>query len=154
MITQPEVPGTAQVEFVSFISGDQSYCIEVVRVREIRRWSSVTTLPHAPRYFLGVMNLRGAVIPIIDLALRLGLAPTVPTPRHVVLVVAAGDRIVGVLVDSVAEILKVPGHALRDVTALPVEASQLIKGMIALDGSALRILDIDAVAPLLPEVAA
>ena len=154
MITRPEGHGPEPVEFVSFISGGQDYCIEVVKVREIRRWSTVTTLPHSPRHFLGVMNLRGAVIPIIDLALRLGLPPTTPTPRHVVLIVAAGERIVGILVDSVAEILAVPGHALRDVAALPVEASQLIKGMIALDGSALRILDIDAVAPLLSEVPA
>lgn len=154
MITQPEGHGPAPVEFVSFISGGQDYCIKVVKVREIRRWSPVTTLPHAPRHFLGVMNLRGAMIPIIDLALRLGLAPTTPTARHVVLVVAAGERIVGILVDSVAEILPVPGHALRDVAALPAEASQLVKGMIALDGAALRILDIDAVAPLLSEAPA
>jgi chemotaxis signal transduction protein len=80
MNAQPELFGTDQAEFVSFVSGGQGYCIEVARVREIRRWSPVTTLPHAPRYFLGVMNLRGAVIPIIDLALRLGLAATAPTP--------------------------------------------------------------------------
>ena len=154
MITQPEGHGPEQVEFVSFVSGGQDYCIEVAGVREIRRWSPVTTLPHSPRYFLGVMNLRGAVIPVIDLALRLGLAPTVPTSRHVVLVVAVGERIVGILVDSVAEILAVPGHALRDVAALPAEAAHLVKGMIALDGSALRILDIHAAVPLLSEAPA
>jgi purine-binding chemotaxis protein CheW len=154
MITQPDGQGPEQVEFVSFVSGGQDYCIEVARVREIRRWSAVTTLPHSPSYFLGVMNLRGAVIPIIDLAPRLGLAPTAPTPRHVVLVVAAGERIVGILVDSVAEILVVPRRALRDVAALPAEATHLIKGMIALEGSALRILDADTAVPLLSEVPA
>jgi purine-binding chemotaxis protein CheW len=152
MNAQPELFGTDQAEFVSFVSGGQGYCIEVARVREIRRWSPVTTLPHAPRYFLGVMNLRGAVIPIIDLALRLGLAATAPTPRHVVLIVAAGDRTVGLLVDSVAQILKVPRDALRGVPLLPSEALQLVKGMIASDGAALRILDTDAIAPLLSEV--
>jgi purine-binding chemotaxis protein CheW len=98
------------------------------------------------------MNLRGAVIPIIDLALRLGLAATAPTPRHVVLIVAAGDRTVGLLVDSVAQILKVPRDALRGVPLLPSEALQLVKGMIASDGAALRILDTEAIAPLLSEV--
>ncbi|EYD75092.1 Positive regulator of CheA protein activity (CheW) [Rubellimicrobium mesophilum DSM 19309] len=154
MITQPDGLGPEPVEFVSFVSGGQDYCIRVVNVREIRRWSAVTTLPHAPRHFLGVMNLRGAVIPVIDLALRLGLPPTAPSARHVVLIVATGERVVGILVDSVAEILAVPGHALRDSTALPAESAQLVSGLIALDGSALRILDIDAVAPLLSEVPA
>jgi len=154
MNTQPESYAVDRAEFVSFVSGGQGYCIEVARVREIRRWSTVTTLPHAPRYFLGVMNLRGAVIPIIDLALRLGLSATAPTPRHVVLVVTAGERTVGLLVDSVAQILKVPRDALRGVPLLPSDASLLINGMIAFEGAALRILDTDAVAPLLSEVPA
>lgn len=154
MNAQPDSFGTHQAEFVSFVSGGQGYCIEVARVREIRRWSPVTTLPHAPGYFLGVMNLRGAVIPIIDLALRLGLAATLPTPRHVVLIVAAGNRTVGLLVDSVARILKVPREALRGVPLLPSDTSLLINGMIAFEGAALRVLDTDAVAPLLSEVPA
>jgi len=154
MNAQPDSRGTDRAEFVSFVAGGQGYCIEVARVREIRRWSTVTTLPHAPRYFLGVMNLRGAVIPIIDLALRLGLSATTPTPRHVVLIVAAGERTVGLLVDSVAQILKVPRDALRGVPLLPSDTSLLINGMIAHEGAALRILDTDAVAPILSEVAA
>lgn len=152
MTMQPDSSIPHRAEFVSFVSGGEGYCIEVARVREIRRWSMVTTLPHAPRYYLGVMNLRGAVIPIIDLALRLGLAATAPSPRHVVLIVAAGERTVGLLVDSVAQILKVPREALRGVPLLPNDSFLLINGMIAFEGAALRILDTDAVAPLLSEV--
>lgn len=154
MNAPPDSLGTTPAEFVSFVTGDQGYCIEVVKVREIRRWSLVTPLPFAPAYYLGVMNLRGAVIPIIDLALRLGLASTVPTPRHVVLIVTTGERTIGLLVDSVSQILKVPSDALRGVPVLPSDDAQLIRGIVALDGAALRILDTDAVAPLLTEVAA
>ena len=56
------------LEFVTLVAGQQSFCIEITLIREIRRWSPVTILPHSPEHVLGVMNLRGAVIPIIDLA--------------------------------------------------------------------------------------
>ena len=62
----------SEVEFVTFSAGDQSFSIEITQVREIRRWSPVTALPHAPNEVLGVMNLRGSVIPIYDLAARFG----------------------------------------------------------------------------------
>ena len=66
----------SEVEFVTFSAGDQSFSIEITQVREIRRWSPVTALPHAPNEVLGVMNLRGSVIPIYDLAARFGLGQT------------------------------------------------------------------------------
>ena len=64
------------IEFVTLVAGAQSFCIEITQIREIRRWTPVTILPHSPSYVLGVINLRGAVIPILDLAEKLGFEKT------------------------------------------------------------------------------
>ena len=66
-------------EYITFRSGAQEFCTEITSVREIRGWTPVTTLPHTPGFVRGVINLRGAVLPIIDLSERLGFAPTEPT---------------------------------------------------------------------------
>lgn len=86
-------------EFVSLSAGGQGFCVPITSIREIRRWSQVTALPFAEDSVLGVMNLRGAVIPIVDLAARLGLGTTEIGARNIVVVVAIGPRIMGMLVD-------------------------------------------------------
>ncbi len=153
MSTQTDTRTEEQAEFISLMAGGQGYCIEVTRVREIRRWSPVTTLPHAPDCLLGVMNLRGAVIPVLDLALRLGLERTVLTARHVVLIVSAGDRTIGLLVDSVSDILRVPRGSIQGTPSLSGADIRLVQGMIAINGEALRVLNMQAVAPTMSEVA-
>lgn len=85
-------------ELVTFRIGEQDFSMDIMLVREIRGWSEATVLPYAPRYVLGVINLRGAVVPIIDLAARLGLPPTEPGPRHVIIIVVDGTRLTGFLV--------------------------------------------------------
>ena len=74
-------------EFVTFRIGHQEFAVEIIAVREIRGWTPETMLPHAPPYVRGVINLRGTVLPILDLATRLSLPSTSPTPRHVIMVV-------------------------------------------------------------------
>ena len=68
-------------EMVTFCIGEQDFCMDIMTVREIRGWTEATVLPRAPDYVLGVINLRGAVVPIIDLSSRLGLAPLEPFDR-------------------------------------------------------------------------
>ena len=81
-----------QMEFVTLIAGGQNFCIEITQIREIRRWTPVTILPHSPDHVLGVINLRGAVIPIIDLAAKLGFARISPTERHVIIITAIEEK--------------------------------------------------------------
>lgn len=155
MTPPPDSPGEGTIEFVSLVAGQQSFCIGITQVREIRRWSPVTMLPHSPPFVLGVINLRGAVIPVIDLAARLGFGRTEPGPRHVVIVVAVGSRTMGLLVELVSEILTVPRDTLRDAFAFQQGGgARFIKGMIAFRDDTLRVLDLQAVAPMLPEEAA
>jgi len=99
--------GADRRELISFRVGDQEYCVDIMAVREIRGWSPATTLPQSPGYMRGVINLRGAVLPIMDLACRLGMPVLEPTVRSAFIVVKAGDRTVGLLVDAVSDILSI-----------------------------------------------
>src|ERR1700761_921058 len=86
-------------ELVSFRVGEQEYCVDIMAVREIRGWTPATALPQTPSYVCGVINLRGAVLPIIDLNCRLGGGRVEPSARNVIIVTHIGARLVGLLVD-------------------------------------------------------
>lgn len=137
---------TSEVEFVTFFTGGQSFSIDIRQVREIRRWSAVTPLPHAPAEVLGVMNLRGSVIPIFDLAVRFGLDRTPDNPRNVVVIAAHEAQTVGLLVESVSEILSVARDRIQETPDLRSDNSrQSIIGVIPVDDGMTRIIDLGAV---------
>ena len=136
----------SEVEFVTFSAGGQSFSIEITQVREIRRWSPVTALPHAPREVLGVMNLRGSVIPIYDLAARFGLDPTPESPRNVVVIAMHGTQTVGLLVETVSEILSVPKDRIQETPDIRSDAArQSILGIITVEDGMTRVIDLGAV---------
>lgn len=144
-----------QIEFVTLVAGKQSFCIEITQIREIRRWSPVTLLPHSPNYVLGVINLRGAVIPILDLAARLGFDAIQPTERHVIIIAAIEDRIVGLLVESVSEILGVGVDMVRDTPRAAEDIStRAIQGIIPVEDDMIKIINLDALIPAILATAA
>ena len=146
MLDVVEAPTETQFEFIPFSSGDQSFCLEITQIREIRRWTPVTKLPHTPDDVLGVMNLRGAVIPIFDLAARFGLGTTADNERNVVIVAAAGGTTIGLLVESVSEILSVDKSAIQETPDIKSEAArQAILGVISVGESMVRVVNLDAV---------
>ncbi|KUF12817.1 chemotaxis protein CheW [Pseudoponticoccus marisrubri] len=133
-------------EFITFSAGQQSYCLEITQIREIRRWTPVTALPHTPSDVLGVMNLRGAVIPIFDLAARFGLGPTPANERNVVIVATVSGMTVGLLVESVSEILSVETSAIQETPDIKSEATRnSILGVISVNQSMVRVVNLDAV---------
>lgn len=136
-----------QTEVVAFRIGEQDYCIDIGIVREIRGWTPTTVLPHAPPHVTGVINLRGAVVAVVDLAARLGLGRTAPTGRNVVIIVSPGDRTVGLLADVVSDILGVTQDMLQAVPDVASDAARrFITNVITLDeGRMLRKLDLDAI---------
>ena len=79
-------------ELIAFRIGDQEFCVNIMSVREIRGWTPATPLPHSPHYVMGVINLRGAVLPIMDLSLRLGMKPAHMDELASLIVRALGDR--------------------------------------------------------------
>jgi purine-binding chemotaxis protein CheW len=102
-------------EIIAFRLGAQNFCIRTTSVREIRGWAPSMPIPNAPGYVLGVMNLRGTVIPTIDLAYRLGMAPAERSERSAIVVVEAGAEIIGLLVDHVTDMLSVSAEQLQPV---------------------------------------
>src|ERR1700739_2904104 len=89
----------ASTEFISFAIGDEQYGVDIMAVREIKGWSSITHLPNQPEYMRGVLNLRGVMVPIIDLRCRFGQGMTEATPLHIVIIVQIGARQGGLLPD-------------------------------------------------------
>jgi purine-binding chemotaxis protein CheW len=137
---------TAAIEVVAFTVAGQSFCLEIMQIREIRRWVPVTALPHAAADVLGVMNLRGTVIPILDLAVRFGLGRSEPSPRSVVIIVSVEGHTVGLMVESVSEILTVPQDRIRDTPDMQSSATrQCIQGLIPIEGGMTRIINLRSV---------
>lgn len=106
------------LEIIAFRLGAQDFCIRTTSVREIRGWAPSMPVPNAPHYMLGVMNLRGTVIPTIDLAQRLGMAPAQRSDRSAIIVVEAGVTVLGLLVDHVTDMLSVPVEEVQPVPAV------------------------------------
>ncbi|MEM9170307.1 MAG: chemotaxis protein CheW [Pseudomonadota bacterium] len=157
MTPTEETIETSARELVSFRIGDQEYCVDIMSVREIRGWTPETALPQAPDFVRGVINLRGSVVPIVDLATRLGLAAPEPSSRHVIMITQIGDQIVGMLVDAVSDILTITSEKIQPTPEIASEAVKaFIIGVIALDGKMIRLLDLNEVLPnaVIGEIAA
>ena len=137
-----------QRELIAFRVGRQEFCINVMTVREIRGWTVATMLPRAPRYVRGVINLRGAVLPIVDLAVRLGLPSSEPTARNVIIVVQIAQQQIGLLVDAVSDILTADEKFIQPA---PDVASELVrsfvKGLLPVEGRMISLISLDQVLP-------
>lgn len=145
MLQAADPTASKQLEFVTLVAGGQNFCIEITQIREIRRWSPVTLLPHSPSHILGVINLRGAVIPIVDLAAKLGFSAIAPTQRHVIIITAIEERIVGLLVESVSEILGINSDVVRETPSGTEDVqTRSIQGIIPLGDDMTKIIDLDA----------
>lgn len=146
---------SANNEFVAFRVGAQEFCVDIMGVREIRGWTPATPLPHAPPYVRGVINLRGAVLPIVDLAMRFGLGLTEPTPRSVIIVVHIHQQIVGLLVDAVSDILTSSEASMQPTPDIASDmAKTFVKGVYAVDGRMISIVTLDSVLPINAKAAA
>ena len=146
---------SANREFVAFRVGEQEFCVDIMGVREIRGWTPATPLPHAPAYVRGVINLRGAVLPIVDLAMRFGLGLTQPTARSVIIVVHIHQQVVGLLVDAVSDILTTSEAAMQPTPDVASEmAKTFVKGVYAMDGRMISIVTLESVLPISSKVAA
>lgn len=135
-------------ELIAFRIGDQEFCVNIMTVREIRGWTKATSMPHAPSYVIGVINLRGAVLPIVDFSARLGMRRSEPTPRHVIIVAQVGTRIVGLLVEAVSDILTVTDDNIQPV---PEVASDLVRqyarGILAIEKRMICMIDLETLFP-------
>ncbi len=130
-------------QFVTFAIGNEEYAVDIMKVREIQAWTEVTVLPNQPSYMRGVLNLRGIIVPIFDLRCRFGQGTTDATSIHVVVIVAVKDRIIGILVDRVSDILTVEGDEIRKVPDLDDrQDEEHIVGLVTAGERMVALLDI------------
>jgi len=135
-------------QMLTFTLGEETYGVDILRVQEIRGWSPVTRIPQAPAHVLGVLNLRGSIVPIVDLRMRFSLDHAEYTPLTVIIVLsvesAVGRRDFGVVVDGVSDVVDV---ATNDVKPAPEFGEQVsteyIEGIAAISGRMVMLLDID-----------
>jgi len=139
---------SAEVELLSFRLAEQEYSVDIMSVREIRGWTRATPLPHAPPHVRGVINLRGTVLPVVDLSTRLGMPPVEGDARNVIIVVQVGNQSAGLLVDAVSDILALPRSELQSPPDLAAdEAQSCVQALTIVDGRMIRVLDLTAVLP-------
>ena len=136
----------ARQQFLTFKLDDEEYGIGILNVQEIRCWSPVISIPHQPEWVLGVLDLRGVIVPIIDLRRRFNLSPAKFGPATVVIVIrvstGASDRTVGLVVDAVSEVYDVAQDALHDLPDVGSNAaSEVVCGLAHTDGKTVILLD-------------
>jgi len=135
-------------ELISFRIGAQEFCVDIMAVREIRGWTVATALPKSPAFVRGVINLRGAVLPIVDLAARLGFDATQATDRHVIIVAQIGGQTVGLLVDAVSDILSITDDVIQPTPDVASEvAKTFVRGLLAVDGRMISLVGLDHILP-------
>ncbi|TQX86018.1 MULTISPECIES: chemotaxis protein CheW [Rhizobium] len=117
------------LEIIAFRLHDQEFCVRTTAIREIRGWGPATPIPHAPADVIGVMNLRGTVIPIIDFANKLGMESTEPNERSAIVVAEVHGMAMGLIVDGVSDILTIAASLLQ-----PVPEVSISSGMRYADG--------------------
>jgi purine-binding chemotaxis protein CheW len=148
-MSEPAEAVNGVLELISFEIADQEFCIDIRAVREIRGWTPATPMPQTPHYMLGVINLRGAVIPVLDLRNRLGLGSTDPSSRHVIVVVQQDTRLAGLLVDGVQETFQVDANLLKAPPAMGSTANdRFVDAILPLEGRMLSRLVVGSLLPV------
>ena len=143
-----ENAGSAHPQYLTFFIAGEEYALAILRVREIIQYAGVTRIPRAPAWVRGVINLRGSVVPVVDVGARFGVAELQPT-RSTCIVVAEvrqeDERIViGLLADAVSEVIELPAHDLQPVPAFGTRARvEYLQGMGRVGERLMLMLDVD-----------
>lgn len=130
---------------VTFQSDSRAFGIDVSAVREIRGWQQTTPLPNSADHVLGVINLRGSIVPVVDLRRRLGLGPTELSRSSVVIVTDIGDRLIGVLADAVSDIVDIQETDLQPAPAIQGNGDELVKTLAVKGPSVVALLELPAI---------
>ena len=139
---------TAGAELITVRIGDQQFAIDIMSVREIRGWATSTSLPHAPLYVRGMINLRGVILPVVDLGARLGLAPTSADSSSVVVVAEINGRQIGLLVDAVCDILLLTDDMLQEAPDVGAEeVRHFVRGVMTTETGIVTLICLDEILP-------
>ena len=148
-----EIQTSDMLQFLSFTLADEEYGVDILSVQEIRSWEPVSRIPNVPHYEKGVVNLRGAIVPIIDLRERFNFGHSAYTPLTVVVVLQARignkTRIMGVVVDSVSDVVDIDKFAIQNAPDFGTKVSmEFINGLASVKDRMVMLLDVKKILQL------
>lgn len=130
-------------QYLTINLAQEEYGIDILAVREIRGWTPVTRIPQSPHFLLGVLNLRGTIVPVLDLRLRFGVQPEAYTASTVTVIVAVAGRSFGIVVDAVSDVLDAAAAEVRPVPDMGATvAVEYLQGLIATGERMVLLLDV------------
>ncbi|HUC51922.1 MAG TPA: chemotaxis protein CheW [Xanthobacteraceae bacterium] len=139
----PGDTGAAANQLISFAIGDDQYGVDIMAVREIKGWTAITPLPGQPEYVRGVLNLRGVIVPIVDLRCRFGQGLTEATPLHIVIVVQIEGKTVGLLGDRVLDIVSLDVAEIKPVPRIAQSQKlRFLSGLVTNDDGMIALIDL------------
>jgi purine-binding chemotaxis protein CheW len=131
-------------QFLTFILGAEEYGIEILKVQEIKGYTAFTPIPNAPAYIKGVINLRGTVVPVVDLRTKFAMSEAEYNQFTVVIVVTVGTRVIGLVVDAVSDVMNIPHEAIEAAPHLGRDVdTSFMTGMAKSNDKLIALLDID-----------
>lgn len=135
-------------QYLTFVLGNEEYAIEILKVQEIKSWSPVTPIPCSPDYLLGVINLRGAIVPVVDLRQKFGLDSKEFTPVTAVIIVRATDsdqqRVAGMVVDQVAEVYHLQSGQIQESAGIAASIdADFISGLAQIDEKLVIMINLE-----------
>jgi purine-binding chemotaxis protein CheW len=138
------VQAVERKEYLAFKLGSEEYCIDILKVQEIRGYDVVTTIPNTPVFMKGVINLRGIIVPILDLRIKLNLAKVEYDQFTVVIILNIQGRVAGVVVDSVSDVIALSADEVKPAPQLGAAIrTEYILGLATVDDRMLIIADIE-----------
>jgi purine-binding chemotaxis protein CheW len=138
----PEGTQTQEIEMLSFQLSGEEYAVIVADVREVLKIRELTRVPNAPDYILGVTSLRGTILPVIDLCTRLGLKPAERNEKARIIVISTDDEDVGLIVDRVNSVIRVPPQAIKPAPEHVEQGSDFLRGIVRQGDKLYIVLDL------------
>jgi purine-binding chemotaxis protein CheW len=130
-------------QLISFAIGDDQYGVDIMAVREIKGWTEITHLPRQPDYVRGVLNLRGVIVPIVDLRCRFGQGLTQATPLHIVIIVQIAAKPIGPLADRVLDIVSLEESQVQPVPRIAhAHRLNFLSGLVTIEGAMIALIDL------------
>jgi len=131
-------------EYLTFVLGDEEYGLEILKVQEIRGYDTVTQIANTPEFIKGVVNLRGKIVPIVDLRIKFNLGKVVYDEFTVVIILNLSGRVVGIVVDGVSDVMALKEEQIRDVPSLVTSIdTKYIVGLATVEQQMLILVDIE-----------
>jgi purine-binding chemotaxis protein CheW len=139
-----EAPQLITNKFLSFKLGEEEYGIEIEKVQEIRGYETVTSIPNSPDFLKGVMNLRGVIVPVVDLRIKFSLGISLYDALTVVIILNIEERVIGAVVDSVSDVVNLTDEQIKPAGGInSIFKTEYLTGFGAFDERMLILIDID-----------